>query len=401
MPTPLRFFCRPFEDLLTNADRHAKQKGRIARASAEPVWTWLANELMPERHRELNDAIRDAILHDHETELENKSAELWAEAAAALNAALADEKKQARATKKLGGMTAEDAAEIALLLGGAQAIGEIQKRLPKPIHSLTEDDIAFLRDRFDLLSNSNPELAAYVPLVVMGRLERRWEALRLTAALSGKSTDTLVSSTDLNLAGELLLSDLDGYVKKIQAVRPIDLEPDALLANLGSFCVLSSGMVKELNIRRDGRWGQRLTRDRGAVAEVLEGLLDRVLKEIQAALPAAKGGTGRGARPLDLTHAPDPDRVLKATRYAHLMVDSRPFAVAAAFSARLKERLEETAAVLRSYAEDALREMRAATPEDRTNVEANFKTVLDLCTLVLGKDETDFFRRRARVTASS
>ena len=48
MPTPLRFFCRPFEDLLTSAKRRVKQKGRIARASIEPVWSWLANELMPE-----------------------------------------------------------------------------------------------------------------------------------------------------------------------------------------------------------------------------------------------------------------------------------------------------------------------------------------------------------------
>ena len=400
MPTPLRFFCRPFEDLLTNAERQAKQKGRIARASIEPVWNWLANELMPERHRELTNAIRDAILSNHETGIESKSDELCAEAAAAMKAALTGEKNQATAAKQLGALTAADAAEIALLLGGAQQIGGLQKRLPKPIATLADSDIDFLRDLFGRLSDSDPELAPYVLIVVMGRLERPWEALGLTAALSGKSTDTLISNTDLSIAGELLFSDLDGYVKKIRAIRPMDFDSDALLANLAGFSELSSGMVKELSIRRDGKWGQRLTKDRGAVAEVLEGLLNRALKEIQAALPPARGGTGKGTKPLDLTRPPDPERVEKATRYAHLMVHCRPFAVAASFSAKLNETLEETGAALRSYAEDALRELRAATPENRVNMEANFTTLLDLCTLVLGEEETDLLRRRARVPAS-
>ena len=36
--TPLRLFCRPFQDLLSCAPRRAKQKGCIARGSLVPVW---------------------------------------------------------------------------------------------------------------------------------------------------------------------------------------------------------------------------------------------------------------------------------------------------------------------------------------------------------------------------
>ena len=38
-PTPLRLFCRPFQDLLTCEPRKAKQKAAIARGSLVPVWT--------------------------------------------------------------------------------------------------------------------------------------------------------------------------------------------------------------------------------------------------------------------------------------------------------------------------------------------------------------------------
>jgi len=47
-PTPLRFFCLPFEDLFTVVPRHtAKQKGRIARGSVAPIWTWIGQILLP------------------------------------------------------------------------------------------------------------------------------------------------------------------------------------------------------------------------------------------------------------------------------------------------------------------------------------------------------------------
>src|ERR1700743_2602106 len=47
-PTPLRLFCRPFEDLLTLQPRTEKTKGRIARSSIAPVWNWVSQTLVPD-----------------------------------------------------------------------------------------------------------------------------------------------------------------------------------------------------------------------------------------------------------------------------------------------------------------------------------------------------------------
>jgi len=46
-PTPLRLFCRPFEDLFDTNTRKAKQKGSLARGSLLPVWLWLSRDLLP------------------------------------------------------------------------------------------------------------------------------------------------------------------------------------------------------------------------------------------------------------------------------------------------------------------------------------------------------------------
>ncbi|HEY4265166.1 MAG TPA: hypothetical protein VGM72_07605 [Micropepsaceae bacterium] len=402
MQTPQRFFCRPFEDILVGSERSIKQKGRITRDSIEAVWNWLASDLMAVRHRIIVEALRDAILHARESEIEERCVELWSEAAAVLKPELATEKKKAFAAKKLGGMAlAEDAAEMALLLEAAPKIAELQGRLPKPIVNLSEDDLVFLRDCFEHWSDSDPDLAPYVPLIVMGRLERRWEALRLVGALTRKSDDTLISNTDLGVVGELLFGDLDVYVKKIQAIRPMDFDDaETLLGNLAGFAELSSGIVKEFGIRRDGKWGHRLTKDRGAVAQVMEDLLERAPKEILGALPAAKmGGFGKSPKPLDFSRAPDPERAAKAMRYAQLMRHAKPFAVAAAFSAKLSETIDETTNVLRTHTEDILRELRAAAPETRGIVDLHWAQTLELCALVLGEEETGLLRRRARVPA--
>jgi hypothetical protein len=218
--------------------------------------------------------------------------------------------------------------------------------------------------------------------------------------LTRKHTDTLISATDLAVVGDLLFSDLDVYVKKIQSVRAVDFESEAVLHDLASFAELASGMVKELGFRRDGKWGQSLAKDRVAVADVMEGLLEKAPREILAALPLSKVSTsGKGPRPLDFSRPHDPERTASAKRYAHLMVHSRPFAEATAFSAKLNEAFDETANALRTHGEEMVRAFRAGTAETHANLDVHFEPMLELCALVLGEEEAALIRRRARLPA--
>ena len=134
----------------------------------------------------------------------------------------------------------------------------------------------------------------------------------------------------------------------------------------------------------------------------MESLLEKAPKEIMAVLPQHKaGGFAKNGKPLDMSRPPDKDRVARAIRYANLLSHCRPFAVAAAFNAKLNEVMDETAIALRSFSEDILREVRVANSTTYAAVEAHFQVMLDLCKLVLGEEEADFLRRRARLAASA
>jgi len=384
-----------------------------AQSTGEPAWLrrtliaiallFVATFLILPLAAVFTEALRKAILHGQDGEKDERCVELWTECSLTLKAELATEKQRTHAAKMLGGLAAaEDAAEMALLMSAGREIVVLQDHLPKPIPTLTEDDICFLREIFDRLTVSMPDVAPYIPLVVMGRLQRPWEALHLAGALSRQMTDTLISNTDVGVVGELLFSDLDEYAKKIQAVRPFDFDPQVLVTQVATFSELSSGIVRELGIRRDGKWGQRLGKCRTIVSETLDSLLERGPKEILAALPAAKtGGFGKSLKPLDLSRKPDPDRVAKAMRYANLMVHSRPFSVAAAFHAKLTETTDEITGVLRTYAEDVLKELRAGPSEARPHIEEYWDIILSLCGLILGEEETEFLRRRSKVSTSA
>src|SRR5476649_2629561 len=61
-PTPLRLFCRPFQNLLTSEPRHTKQKAQVARSTLMPIWNWISQELLPEETAAYTAECRDLVL---------------------------------------------------------------------------------------------------------------------------------------------------------------------------------------------------------------------------------------------------------------------------------------------------------------------------------------------------
>jgi hypothetical protein len=395
-PNPQRYFCLPFQDLLVNEVPVAKQKGRISRASIVPVWNWLQNDLIPERHKVLCENIRAAAEADRRAELHVHLAELWTTLSAAIRSALGQEGGRAAAIARLGSeIAADDAAEMALLTSAGGDLLKLLEHLPRPLKTLGQNEIQILRNAYDHMTRTQPDLAPYIAVIAMSRLERRWEALHLAAVIAHTSNDAVIANTDMGIVGDLLFSDLDRHAQTITCARPPNFDPDALLPALGAFAELSAGMVKELGIRRDGKWGQHLTRLRATVSQTMETLLDRAPKEIQAALPA-RGAYTKGTRPFDLGRAPDAERVERAMRYARVIGGARPHAAAAAFHAKLTNTRDQIGGVLRNTAEELLRDLRA--PQVGAHASEHVTVLLGLCSFILGEEETGLYRRRARAS---
>jgi hypothetical protein len=389
-PTPLRLFCRPFEDMLTSAPRTAKQKGRISRSSIMPVWNWVTMELIPKASHAYVAELKSLLVTYRADEAKARAITFWTDASAALRDALDTRAGRALAEKTLKSEAAVgDAVEMSLLLGAGAEILQLQDKFPKPVPAFTPDLVASARGTYERLVATAPDAAPFVVALVMNRLARPWEALRLSVLIARKTGDTLIASTDVGLAGDILFADLDGLSKAVRSARHPSFDADALIENVASFAELSSGIVKELELRRDGRWGQTLLKDRAEIGEVMDAFMERAPKEISNAFP-----TKKATRPVD------PERVERAIRYATLVASCRPFAAAACFAASLKDAQDEIVGHLHNVNDDLLWELRNADETRCKLLQDQFAVATELTSILCGEAEAEVLRRRGRSARS-
>ncbi len=400
-PTPLRLFCRPFEDLLTLQARTEKTKGRIARSSIAPVWNWLSQTLVPDPASAFAIGVKTAAMSSNPSEALNRATRFWEIAAQGLHAALDSEKSRKAARTILGDeMAVADAQEMALLLSIGNDVIDVQEVLPWHTPSLTEDLIWKLREIYDRVVVSVPDAASYIAVVAMNRLERPWEALKLPLHVSRQTQDTMISNTDMGMVGEILFTDIEMHASYIRSAQPKLFDPEALIGHVADFTALSSGIVKGIDMRRDGKWGQRLMKDRTTAGEIMDGFMERAAKEVQAALPTIKSGSyAGGPRVPDLSHAPDPDKSSRAMLYLRLVSGCRLFAAAGSFGASNKNAIEDISVLLKRYSEDLLKELRAAEGDRHVIAEQFLSLLIDMTETLLSTDEAEVLRRRGRAAS--
>jgi hypothetical protein len=397
--SPLRLFTQPFEDMLTGEPRKHKQKGAIARDSILPVWNWLSQKLAPEDLSRYALAVKTAVLGYHPEDARVRAAEFWTAASAALRGALDSESKRKAARGVLGDeLAVADAQEIALLLAAGPELCEIQAKLPKPLPAMTEEYVWMLRDIYDRLAASTPDAAPYVAVAAMNRLERPWQALKLPLLITRKAQDTMISSTDMGLVGELIFGDIERHAAYVMAAKPQQpFDPDALIHHLVRFATLSGGIVKEIEMRRDGQWGQRLLKDRAAIAEIMDSFMERAPREVLAALPMHKTGTyAGGPRAPDISRPADPEKTVRALAFGRLVEGCKHAAAAGSFGASLKDAEDEIAVALKGYGDDIVRELRARDGDRRANAEQFFSVAVELTAIFFSPEEAEFLRRRGK-----
>jgi hypothetical protein len=400
-PTPLRIFCRPFEDIISENRPREKQKGRITRANISVVWNWLSENVIPEETAGYTREARSLVLSGRNEQALTYAAGFWTYAAKAMRDAIARDRKSAR-TILQGEAVVADAEEMALLLSIGPIVIELQQFLEKPVIELTDEMLWKLRDVHERLIATAPDAAPYVAVIAMNRLLHPWEALKLPQFITRQTKDTLIANTDMGLVGELLLSDIETHGGAVRAARHPVFDPRTLVEHLANFAELSSCIVREMEIRRDGKWGKRLLADRAAVAEAMEGLMEHAPKEIAAMLPTLKSGSyGGGPRIPDFSKPVDDDKAERGLRYAKLLRGCELYAAMGSFAAAQKDAMDEACQHLRSYNEDLVKEMRSAAGPRRAVAERQYGLAVELTAILFSAEEAEFLRRRGRAALAA
>jgi hypothetical protein len=393
-PTPLRLFCRPFEDLLTSDARKTKQKASIARSSLLPIWLWLGRDLMPAQTEAYITESKALIMAHKYSEATRCAERFWTEAGSALQAGLA---APAARTVLGDALILADAQEMALLLPAGTDMLRIQDVLLRPVPQLNEELLWQLRAVYDDLVVRLPDVAPYVAVMAMNRLAHPWEALRLPMQICRQGNDTLISQTDMGLVGEIIFARMESLRDAILTTRHPLFSAETLMAQMSQFTAMSSAIVKEIELKRDGEWGQRLLKDRAQTGAVMDVFMDRAMREISVAMPVQKSTGGMA----DFGRAANAEKREMALRYARLVVGSRNFAAAGSFAAKQKTVYEEICAYLRRYIEDVVKELRVTDPERRAVAESQFQLCLEMTALLFSEMEAELLQRRGRAAQTA
>lgn len=399
-PTAQRLFCEAFSDFLVDA-RDFKQAGRISRSTIPALWQWLLREGLRDRLALHETGIAAAVLARDPGAEEQRVRSLQQEAVAALAPALlraaSSGPEQRALASKLGGDDAlADVQEIALLLSGAGELTPLRGLLPRRIDMLTDQNMALVRDLYEDLSARKPDLCPYVGLLVLSRLRRPWEVLRLAAIRDSRADQLLFRQGDMAIIGDILLADMEHLALDIASVRPDAMDTDAILNRLDRFTQMSGGLVREIGSRRDGKWGQRLIKIRQLASDAMDMLIARVPREIASALPAQRPALpiGRGQTRPDLAREPDVGRMERALAWGRLLAGATPYAGGGDFHRSHRQAFEEVSMYLTEYTDSIAAVLKSLDASRRPRAQAYLGHAQALVATILGHEEAEQMRRR-------
>lgn len=401
VPSPVRHFCLPFEDLLFSGPRVVKRQGAIARAVIQPLWHWLERDLLAQEMAEYIASFKAAVTAEDTETCDQLAAGLWQLSGQAISAALAAGPDALHPALHNDAALAEDAREIALLLLGGRFVSEVRTQFPIPAPAPDEEKMIAFKAIYNRAADAMPDLAPYLPVVAMGRLEKPWQALRLVGWVTNRRKETMLAATDMGLAGELLFGRMEDALSIIRGMTQTDFDPDTLIDSLTEFTLLSGAIPKEIDILRSGAWGKRLLANRATISAIMEGYMERALQEIAAAIPLKSSSIGVQTLVPHFGRAIDDKVISRACRYAKLLAGCRYLAGPAAFVVKYTEASNAAVDMLCFYNEAMLGELRDPQWPDRVQVERQFATAMEISRHLLGAEEASLFHRRGTIARAA
>jgi hypothetical protein len=402
-PTPMRQFCDPFEDLLTSAPP-AEKSIRISRSSLMPIWKVVETSGGPEMTKAIADIEKAAAKRDQDM-LEQAERRMWKLAsvciAQEIENSLNGVKTERALATRLGSRSHLRAfEEIGKILNVAEEITQMRKRFPSaPIRSLGTADISWLRDRFIEISQEKPGYEPVYLLAVLARLLRPSELFKLIRVLSSKADDRTISSTNLATTGDLIIDLLAETVTEIEQGIGTGKGEHHILSLARWYASEFTRITREFNIRKDGRWGEKLLETRRRVSKAMANTMfgaspDRIIDALPLLETKQGPGSGRqGVRPI-FAQPFDEEKVLAAEQSAEAIAETARISHVLAAQSSATKAVVELKKKLNQIGRAGVDGMGRLDADELDNAQRNLMAIVRLLEIIDGPEEADLLRRR-------
>jgi hypothetical protein len=273
------------------------------------------------------------------------------------------------------------------------------KRLPTWLRNMTEEHAAAVRLLFKDANAVAPDSSPRLLEILLAQLSEPWRVLRIVSAMSKRGGDRYLSSSELSEFCERVLADIE---RRANLLRLFDLDGgiEAAHAAATSLSVAIHEILEFeecLDLNKEGPWGQRVLKMRGALSTLTEGYLKKSPKIVGEALPLQPvriGGTTLRMEPR-LEQAPDERMVRRAMASLSFFERCRAMAAQGGFGTIRAKAGEEITHRLDSYIEDILAMIHGKELESLDHARAFIEVVAEMIGLALDEKSAQIVRRRA------
>jgi hypothetical protein len=275
---------------------------------------------------------------------------------------------------------------------------EAQKRLPEWIGHMSDERAAQVRLAFRDATAISPDAGPHFLELMICRLDEPWQILRVVSALMENPSDAYLAASELAHVGERLMADIDGRLDDLTGFDPYGgTAAGAAAAEAVRLAVVQiSEFELSIDLKKDGPWGQRITKQKQTLAQKVEALLNKADDAVDRAMPLKPvkfGSKTRGAP--NYRNAPDPRAVIKAEgllSFLHMVRGSASAGGYASLRAKTIEKLDER---LDRYVEDVLDHLRAPDAEQADIARQYLDIAATLVGLYRDEKAAQIVRRRA------
>ena len=400
VPTPQRAFFNIIDGIIVNDRGEEKHPGRIARRSLEPIWRWLLSN-MGDKTGLMVDEITKALLIADREAIRASLAPFDVAAGEAIRGAI----KKAEATPKhlkeltttLGGQRSfEDMKELGRVLQIGPELRHLRDALPPVIDEAIPEEFEIIRKVYDEVEAKFPAGAPYIVLNLSTRVAHPWELFGIAAKLVQAENDQDLKQSDLAMVGEWLVFDLESEAAAIKNLKVSSFDPQQADEFLRRFAMLQAGMTREVGMRKDGQWGKRLLKARGAVSDGLEALFAGILQELRSELLMQKATSGAksGSMVPVVDNPPDPKLVRRLETIVLFLATARLFASQLGYGVAFEKTKTEATNLLEDYGKGVIDLLHTAKRRDRDRIIVWAEACQKVMVAIFTDDAIKIFNRR-------
>lgn len=386
-----RLFFMPLEPFIVDDAPNRRHPGRIARASLEPLWSFVRRDLLPQEAKEFSDTAAAAQAAGDMAKAELAARALQDAVAAALQRSLTgnDDRERRRLLGQVGTPRAEeDAMNLMRILKMRDQLVMFGDLLPPYIASLSDNRLTATRSLVASAAALTGDIGLYTLLIVMRRLNEFWQLIRLATPGPKGSIDSSYGS-----AVGIVLAELGRLLDELRG--SLNGNGVAIAALLQTIHNALRGLRVELDPPPDSACGRELAALRKQISELLQSEIEAMPGRVRRLLRPRPSADIRANAVLDEAEVADTDAAIM------LVAACRNFAGELALNEATQRSYSEVQHYLDSSTDALLNALRHAGDNDRKFRQSQADAAVRFCGRLFGADYAAMLTKAAEVAAAA